>query len=201
MLIGTNVINRAREMCPADTASEIPSHWQNVFCSLQNGFVGVVKSANKKDVKVEPFTAVTFSGLVRRQRDVETAITENAEAASSRLGVCPRVIAIDKAGQNQRVSVRVFNISAKTFTVTPHTPLCQLKEVKVLRHVDPGVDVTEDTAQMLTQTVDENPPVLPDGINLDTTDLSEEEKIKATHVFSRWSSVFSKDLKDIGHTQ
>ena len=201
VLIGTNVINRARKMCPADTASEIPSQWQNAFCSLQNGFVGVVKSTNKKDVKIEPFQTVTFSGLVRKPREVETAITENAEAASSRLGVCPRVVALDKAGQNQRVSVRVFNISAKTFTVTPHTPLCQLQEVKVLRHVDPGVDVTEDTAQMLTQTVDENPPVLPDGINLDTIDLSEEEKIKATRVFSRWSCVFSKDLKDIGHTQ
>lgn len=85
--------------------------------------------------------------------------------------------------------------------MTPHTPLCQLQEVKVHRHVDPGVDVTDDTAQILTQTVDENPHVLPDGINLDTIDLSEEGKIKATRVFSRWSSVFSKDLKDIGHTQ
>lgn len=59
-------------------------------------------------------------GLVRKKRKVETAITENTETASSRIGVCPRVVALDKTGQNQLVSVRVFNISAKANTVTPH---------------------------------------------------------------------------------
>ena len=138
--------------------------------------------------------------LVRKQKEVETAITENTEAASSRLGVCPRVVALDKAGQNQRVSVRVFNISAKTVTVTPHTPLCQLQEVKVLRHADIGVNETQDTARMSAQTVGETPSTLPDGINLDSTDLSEEEKERAKDIFSKWNSVFSKHLKDIGHT-
>ena len=57
-----------------------------------------MKSANKKDVHIEPFQTVTFSGLVGKQKEVETAITENTEAASSRLGVCPRVVALDKAG-------------------------------------------------------------------------------------------------------
>ncbi|MEW8316224.1 MAG: reverse transcriptase domain-containing protein [Candidatus Thiodiazotropha endolucinida] len=200
VLIGTNVINRAREMCPADTASEIPSQWQNAFCSLQNGFVGIVKSTNKKNVKVEPFQTVTFSGLVRKSREVETAITENTDDASSRIGVCPRVVALDTAGQNQRVSVRIFNVSAKAITVTPHTPLCQLQEVKVLRQADMGLEETEDTARMATQTVDEMDASLPDGINLDKTDLSDEQKHRATQVFSKWNAVFSKDLKDIGHT-
>ena len=34
VLVGTNVINRTREMCPADTTSEIPAQWQNAFLSL-----------------------------------------------------------------------------------------------------------------------------------------------------------------------
>ena len=96
---------------------------------MQNGFIGFVKSTNKKEVKFQPLQTITFSGLVRKKGEVETAITENNETASSRIGVCPRVVALDKTGQTQRVPVRVFNMSAKTVTVKPHSPLCQLQEV------------------------------------------------------------------------
>ena len=201
VLVGTNVINRVQESCPADKIPGIPTQWQNAFVSMQSGFVGVVKSTNKKDIKIQPLQTVTVSGLVRKQKEVETAITENTEAASSRIGVCPRLVSLDQTGQNQRVSVRVFNISAKTITVQPKTPLCQLQEVKVLRHADIGLEETKDTARMSTQTVGDEHADLPDGINLDATDLSEEQKERATQMFSKWNSVFSKDLKDIGHTQ
>ena len=140
VLVGTNVINRVQESCPADKIPGIPTQWQNAFVSMQSGFVGVVKSTNRKDIKIQPLQTVTVSGLVRKQKEVETAITENTEAASSRIGVCPRLVSLDQTGQNQRVSVRVFNISAKTITVQPKTPLCQLQEVKVLRHADIGLE-------------------------------------------------------------
>ena len=52
VLIGTNVINRVKERCPADKVSEIPSQWNNAFLSLQNEFVGFVKSTNKRDIKI-----------------------------------------------------------------------------------------------------------------------------------------------------
>ena len=84
--------------------------------------------------------------------------------------MCPRVVALDKTGQNQRLPVRVFNMSAKTITVTPHTTLCELQEVKVLRLIDIGQEETEDTARMSTQTVDKHKASLPDGVTLDGTD-------------------------------
>lgn len=133
VLIGTNVITKFKESCPTDTVSEISSQWQNAFMSVQNGFVGFVKSTNKKDVSIKPLQTVTFSGLVRKEKEVETAVTENTENATSRIGVCPRVVALNKAGQNQRVPVRIFNMSARTITVSPHSTLCQLQEVKILR--------------------------------------------------------------------
>ena len=136
MLIGTNVIEKVKDKCPADKVSEIPSQWNNAFLSLQNGFVGFVKLTNKRDINIQPIHTVTFSGLVRKEKDVETAVTENTETASSRIGVCPRVVALDSPGQIQRVPVRIFNMSAKVITVKPHTSLCQLQEVKVLRHSD-----------------------------------------------------------------
>lgn len=51
--------------------SDVPSQWRSAFVSLQKGFVGLVKSTNKKDVKIKPLQTVTFSGLVRKQREVE----------------------------------------------------------------------------------------------------------------------------------
>ena len=201
VLIGTNVISKAKEYCPTDKVSQIPSQWQDAFLSIHNGFVGFVKSTNKRSVNIEPLHTVTFSGLVRKEREVETAVTENSESASSRLGVCPRVVALDKAGQNQRVHVRVFNMSAKAITVSPHTTLCQLQEVKVLRNLDLDTVETEDTARMAMHNIEETNISLPEGINLDENDLNEEQKHEATKLFAKWESVFSKNLLDIGHTK
>ena len=97
--------------------------------------------------------------------------------------MCPQVVALDAPGQNQRVPVRVFNMSAKVIIVKPHTPLCQLQEVNVIRHADPVFESSEDVARKSTQTADENKATLPDGISLENTDLSEDEKEKATHMF------------------
>ena len=58
---------------------------------------------------------------------METAVTENSETASSRICVCQRVVALDKAAQNQHVLVRVFTISTNTIPVLPHSTLCQLQ--------------------------------------------------------------------------
>ena len=60
-------------------------------------FVGFVKSTNKYNVDIEPMKTVTFSGLVQKIKNADSAVTENTETATSRLGVCPRVVAIDKS--------------------------------------------------------------------------------------------------------
>ena len=133
VLIGTNVISKAKEYCPTDKVSQIPSQWQDAFLSIHNGFVGFVKSTNKRSVNKEPLHTVTFSGLVRKEREVETAITEKSESASGRLGVCLRVEALDKAVQNQLVHVYLQYVG-KCYSCVPHTTLCQLQEIKVLRH-------------------------------------------------------------------
>ena len=73
VLIGTNVIGKAKEYIPTDKILNIPSQWQNAFLFLCNGFVGFVKSTNKRNVNIEPLHTVTFSGLVRKERELETA--------------------------------------------------------------------------------------------------------------------------------
>ena len=200
LIIGTNVIREAKvDQCLDEN---VPMEWQNAFISLHNGFVGFVKSTNKYNVDIAPMQTVTFSGLVRKLRDAESAVTENTQTATSRLGVCPRVVALDKVGSYQRVPVRVFNMSAKTMTVTPQTVLCELQEVKVLREADIDTDQNcENSARMASQRVGEQEPQLPEGVNLDETDLNEEQKDQAEEMFRKWNSIFSKGDLDIGRTK
>ena len=50
-----------------------------------------------------------------------------------------------------KVTVKVFNISAKVLTVKPKTPLCELHEVKVLRNVNPLLPEEESTRVKVNQ--------------------------------------------------
>ena len=189
LIIGTNVIREAK--VDQYTDEDVPIKWQNAFISLHNGFVGFVKSTNKYNVDIQPMQTVTFSGLVRKIRDAESAVTENTETATSKLGVCPWVVALDKVGSYQRVPVRVFNMSAKTMTVTPQTVLCELQEVKVLREANLDMDQScNDAAKMAAHRVGENTQ-LPEGVNLDESDLDEDQKEVANNMFTKWSSMFS----------
>ena len=94
LIIGTNVIREAKVAHCTD--ENVPMEWQNAFISLHNGFVGFVKSTNKYNVDTEHMKTVNFSGLVRKIKNADSAVTENTETATSRLGVCPRVVASDK---------------------------------------------------------------------------------------------------------
>ena len=46
-------------------------------------------------------------------------------------GVCLRVVKLDPKGKNQRVPVKIFNVSARKVQIEPRTPLCELQEVRV----------------------------------------------------------------------
>ena len=79
--------------------------------------------------------AVTLSGFLRKKRNVEEAVTEQTEGASTRIGVCRRVVSLDKTERSQRVPVRIFNMSAKVLTIKPRSDICELHEF-ILRHAD-----------------------------------------------------------------
>ena len=83
------------------------------FVSLQR-FGGLVKLTNKIKLELQPFETIAFSGLVRKQMVIDSAVSEQTEKTSNKIGVCPRVVAMDKPGKNARVSVCVFNISARS---------------------------------------------------------------------------------------
>ena len=66
-------------------------------------------------------------------------MTEPTEEGTSRVTVRPRVVALHKPGTSARIPVKVFNMSAKPVTIPAKSPVCELKEVIVLRSADISV--------------------------------------------------------------
>ena len=64
--------------------------------SFQQTRVGVVKSTNHQDIQVQPFETVTLSGFVRKDKNVETVVTEQTQGASTRIGFVPGLFLLTK---------------------------------------------------------------------------------------------------------
>ena len=140
---------------------------------------------------------------------MESAVTEQTDTASSRIGVCPRVVTLNKPGKIDRVPVRIFNMSAKVLTIPPKSILCQLQEVKVLRHCDPVNDknFTAFTKQQSASTSDINHEDITQdfslsdiGLDLADSKLTEQQKEIVTQLFAKWQHVFSRGPTDLGQT-
>ena len=78
----------------------------------------------------------SITGFVTKSRNVEIEVTEQTEGASSKIGVCPRVVSLDKVRNRQRMPVRIFSMSAKVINIKAKSALCELHELTLLRHVD-----------------------------------------------------------------
>lgn len=209
VIIGTNVITRYEEMCNAD-ADTIPVEWKRAFLSLHSGFVGSVRSTNKTSFNVQPFESITVSGLVRKQKETESAVTEQSEKASSKIGVCPRVVKLNRQGKTARVPVRIYNMSAKVITIAPRSLLCDLQDVKVLRSINPldtensatisGQHIVTEDPESDSDPSDTNFSLSEIGVDLKESILSEPEKDKASLIFEKWQGIFSRGPLDLGHT-
>ena len=195
VVAGTNIIGK----CNDCDHSNVPKEWKNAFVSLHQSRIGVVKSTNKQDIKVQPFETITLSGFVRKSRSVETAVTEQTQGASTRIGVCPRVVSLEQPGRNQRIPVRVFNMSAKILTIRPDSHICELHEVKVLRSVDPVLPEKETAAVNQQTATKETTEDLPEGLAINDANITIEEKERLKRFLIQWKDIFSKGLTDLGN--
>ena len=201
VIIGTNVIGRCKNKCKEDTT--VPDNWKDAFVACQTESAGVVKSTNKVTIRLKPNESIILSGMVKNCRQIVSAVTETTKGASSRIGVCPRFVKLDKIGKNQRVPVKIYNVSAKEIEITPKTALCELHEVKVLRHLD--LDTPGENVQSCQQTVQESTlpedKELPAGIDLTDSAVTEEQRQELTQFLIRWKGIFSKGLTDLGNCE
>ena len=198
VIVGTNAIAKCRDKCEKNT-EELPNQWRNAFIALQDTHVGVVKSTDTT-IHVQPNETVTISGFVRKRKNVESVVTEQTQGASSKIGVCPRVVSLDKAEKAQRVPVRIYNMSAKVLTILPRSDLCELHEVKVLRNIDP-VDTGIQTAKQYHINTEEQKTTeeLPSGIKIEDCNLTTEEQEDLKKFLIDWKDIFSTGITDLGN--
>lgn len=201
VIVGTNVIRLCKEATGEHCV--VPTEWEDAFQAVHHGFAGKVMSTNRA-VEIQPMETVTVSGFARKTKDVQTAVTETTDGISSKVGVCPRVVNLDKPGKNGRIPVRLFNMSAKVVTIPPRSPICELQEVKVIRSCDPlsttEVVSAQQTVTEPTETASDESITQKLGVNLADSHLSHDQEAKVTQLFNKWQSIFSKGPIDLGNT-
>ena len=199
VIVGTNII-RYFTAASSDDNMTVPECWKVAFSSICNNHIGIVKAKHK--VVLQPMESKTISGFTWKSKVFESAVTVPAEnGSSSRVTVCPRVVRLDKPGTSARIPVRICNLSAEVVTIAPKSPICELKEVTVLR----SADITSKssgtcTANVQQQTASSAKDTSAD-INLADSCLSEEQKKHANKFLSQWQHIFSRRPTDLGHTK
>ncbi|VDI36182.1 Hypothetical predicted protein, partial [Mytilus galloprovincialis] len=147
IIIGTNVLRPMKSTLTSDSEVNIPHEWDTAFSAMDSSIVSLVKSTNKRPIKVSPMSSMTVTGLCKAKSSIQTAVTECVDDNQSSLGVCPRVVNLKSTGTN-RIPVRIFNMSTKVIYVKPKSVLCGLNEVKIVRHaaLDSSVEETGEKA-------------------------------------------------------
>ena len=137
VIVGTNVIRQFEN--PSEETDAIPDEWKAAFNSIISDRVGVVKTTRK--VTLQPNESRTVTGLLRKNKNSDAALTEPVEAGIPNVTVCPRIVRADKPGNIARVPVRLYNISARVVTIQPKSEICKLEGVTVLK-ADPIKEMT-----------------------------------------------------------
>jgi len=211
LIVGTNLIRLCSEVTEHEDGS-IPLAWDIAFKGISANKAGTVKATQR--YVLQPFETRTVTGIVRKQRLVASAVTEVCPSAhcSQKVTVCPRVVSLDRPGTTARVPVKLFNMSAKPVSIAYKANLCELQEVNVLRSLPVfekeekrrqetekekvKTKVCQGTAE--AQHTSEKKPT--QEVDLESTDLTEEQKETAYKLFKKWNHVFSKSSTDLGHT-
>ena len=198
VIVGTNILERFQDV--ETDQSQIPDSWNTAFKALVSPLVGVVKTTNR--VVLQPFESKTITGFARKTQDVESAVTEPTGDGTSRVSVCPRVIALNKPGKSARIPVKVFNMSARPVTIPAKSPVCELKEVTVLRSADitvaPG---NKNSSQIHQQSVAPEIDSISNKLDLEESCLTEEQKREAKEFLKHWQHIFTSGPLDLGHTK
>ena len=180
--------------------SQIPDSWNTAFKALVNTQVGVVKTTNR--VVLQPFESKTITGFARKSYNCESAVTEPAENDSSRISVFPRVVALNQPGISARIPVKVFNMSARPITIPAKSPVCELKEVTVLRSADITMaSGNKNSASTHQQSVASETDNICEKLDLEESCLTEDQKKQAKEFLQKWQLIFTSGPLDLGHTK
>ncbi|VDI05198.1 Hypothetical predicted protein [Mytilus galloprovincialis] len=109
VIIGTNVLRPIKSTLTCDSQVNIPREceWETAFSAMDASITSLVKSTNRRPIKVSPMSIMTVTGLCKTKSGNQTAVTECLD-------------------DNQ----------AKAIYLKPRSVICGLNEVKIVRHAD-----------------------------------------------------------------
>lgn len=202
-VVGTNVIRLCKENTLKGKYDSFPQAWEAAFTTIGSDVVGVVKSTRR--LVIQPNEVRTVTGILRKNGTIEAAVTEpcSIDNYACRINVCPRLITAQGRGKTARVPVRVCNMSVKPIVIPPRTNICELKTVQVIRNVDFKTEVSISSMEIQPssdEVEDERPLREQYGVDIDETNLTDEQKQKVKNLFRKWEQIFPKSKLDLGHT-
>ena len=179
--------------------SQTPDSWNTAFKALVNTQGGVVKTTYR--VVLQPFESKNITGFARKSHNCSSAVTELAENGSSRICVCHRVVALNNPGTSARIPVKVFNMSARLVTIPAKSPVCELKEVTVLRSADIIMaSGNKNSVSIHQQSVASETDKICEKLDLEESCLTEDQKKHAKEFLQKWQHILTSRPLDFGHT-
>lgn len=196
VIVGTYVIRQFK--IPSEETDAIPDEWKTAFNSIISDRVGVVKITRK--VTRQPNESRTITGLLRKNKNSDAALTEPVEAGIPNVTVCSRIVRADKPGNIARVPGRLYNISARVVTIQPKSEICNLEGITVFK-ADPIKEMEknhEHSAQVYQKTIPVSEKKV--SVDLEETLLTNEQKDQVQRFLAMWHHIFSQGPTDLGKT-
>ncbi|CAG2186801.1 unnamed protein product [Mytilus edulis] len=197
VIIGTNVLRPIKSTLTCDSQVNIPREWETAFSAMDASITSLVKSTNRRPIKVSPMSIMTVTGLCKTKSGNQTAVTECLDDNQGSLGICPRVVSLKPTGKS-RVPVRIFNMTAKAIYLKPRSVICGLNEVKIVRHAD--LDSSDENTESSKKGDEQDKGKILEKLGVELTELTPEMKGKLENLICNWKSIFSTGPTDLGFT-
>ncbi|VDI03178.1 Hypothetical predicted protein [Mytilus galloprovincialis] len=189
VIIGTNVLRPIKSTLTCDSQVNIPREWKTAFSAMDASITSLVKSTNRRPIKVSPMSIMTVTGLCKTKSGNQTAVTECLDDNQGSLGICPRVVSLKPTGKS-RVPVRIFNMTAKAIYLKPRSVICGLNEVKIVRHAD--LDSSDENTESSKKGDEQDKGKILEKLGVELTELTPEMKEIRNKILEEWRYVDKK---------
>jgi len=204
VLIGTNIMsvymNRMKEK-HGDRflqLARLTTPWYTSFVSIamrdreidrRKGRLAVVKLAGSQCVTIKPNSEETICGYFDKQMPYPPVCAlvqpTSRSCVPDDLDIAPTIVSYNYKDSGL-VDIVISNVSTRTVTLQPKATLCEIQPVSVTDIAEqPAVEHSKDPLQ---------------EVKIHTDGLTEEELEQGRNLISKFSSIFSRNDHDIGHT-
>lgn len=209
LLLGTNVLSQFLDLYTKSYGNKLlqtaglHTPWYLCFRSMlhrdkelkrRDHVLGIVKSAENKNITLLPNTTKTIAGFVDKGLNYPTTCallqpTLNSVITDD-LDLCPSLITYQGTGKGF-IDVTISNCSTRTVTIPPKSIVCEIQPVKI----EDEVKVPNPTQRSQHET-----NILND-VKISSDSLSQEKQTELENLLLKYKDVFSQGDTDIGHYQ